>query len=388
MEIEGQIEEIVYQNETNGYTVAEFLVNEELTTVVGYLPFINKGDSLKLIGKYVVHQDYGEQFKIDTFEKLLPKTNDAVQKYLGGGLIKGIGPATSKKIVDYFGEETMHILRFEPEKLSKIKGITKEKAIEIGEEFSEKWDLWQIVSFLEKFGVSSSNSKKVYKALGREAIEKIEEDPYILIDIVYGVDFKQIDKMAMDLGVPYNDEKRIKSSIKYALVLSSYNGNTCVVKENLIKFVIELLDVSTEEVENCLINLKVTGEIVEEAIENEIWVYLNILYNCEKVVAEKLMNLDKSNNIKKIKDFKAELAKVEITEDIILSEKQKEAVELANENNVCVITGMPGTGKTTTIKSIIKLFKNNNMKVVLCAPTRKSSKKNNRANRRNCKHNT
>lgn len=244
MEVEGQISEIIYQNEINGYTVAEFITEEDEIVIVGYLPFINKGDSLKLFGKFVVHQEYGEQFKIETFEKIMPKTLAALEIYLAGGIIKGIGPALASKIVKKFGESTIEILKSEPDKLAEIRGITKEKAVQISEEFNEKWELWQIVSFLERFGISASNSKKVYEVLGKDAIEKIEENPYILIDITYGVDFKKIDKIAIDLGIAYNDDKRIKSAIKYGIILSSNNGNTCVREENLIKFVIDLLDVS------------------------------------------------------------------------------------------------------------------------------------------------
>ena len=156
MEVTGQITDIIYQNEVNSYTVAEFTMKDAITTVVGYLPFIEKGDSLKLIGKWVTHQDYGEQFKIDTFEKIMPQTLEALEKYLAGGIIRGIGPATAKKIVDKFGEETIAVLKFEPSKLSVIKGITEDKAILIGEEFNEKWDLWQIVGFLERFRNRSS----------------------------------------------------------------------------------------------------------------------------------------------------------------------------------------------------------------------------------------
>lgn len=199
MEIEGTIEEIIYQNEVNSYTIATFETEEEVTTVVGYLPFINQGDSLKLLGRYVEHPEYGRQFKIETFEKLLPKTKQAIEKYLSGGIIKGIGPATAKKIVDMFGEETITIFKTQPEKLAQVKGINLAKAREIAAEFNEKWELWQLVSFLERFGISSSNSKKVYEALGADAISKIEENPYVLIDITYGVDFKKIDKMAMEL---------------------------------------------------------------------------------------------------------------------------------------------------------------------------------------------
>lgn len=199
MEIEGTIEEMIYQNEVNGYTIATFETEEEVITVVGYLPFINQGDCLKLFGRYVEHPEYGMQFKIATFEKLIPKTKQAIEKYLSGGIIKGIGPATAKKIVDKFGEATITIFKTEPEKLAQVKGINLAKAREIAIEFNEKWELWQLVSFLERFGISSSNSKKVYEALGTDAISKIEENPYVLIDITYGVDFKKIDKMAMEL---------------------------------------------------------------------------------------------------------------------------------------------------------------------------------------------
>lgn len=181
MEIQGQIEEIIYQNEVNGYTVAELKAEEDLIITVGYLPFINKGDTLKLIGKYVTHQDYGEQFKIDTFEKLMPQTLESIEKYLAGGLIKGVGPATSKRIVECFGEETLSVLRFEPEKLEIVKGINKEKAIEIGVEINEKWDLWQIVGFLEKFGIGTQNSKKVYEALRKKCCRENRRKPIYIV---------------------------------------------------------------------------------------------------------------------------------------------------------------------------------------------------------------
>ncbi|MDO5556287.1 MAG: hypothetical protein Q4G09_06735 [Clostridia bacterium] len=151
MEIKGQISEIIYQNEVNSYTIAEFETKEEITTIVGYLPFINKGDSLKLVGSFINHQDYGRQFKIQMFEKIMPETLEALEKYLAGGIIKGVGPATAKRIVNNFKEETISVLKFEPERLSNLKGITETKALEISQEFNEKWELWQIVGFLEKF---------------------------------------------------------------------------------------------------------------------------------------------------------------------------------------------------------------------------------------------
>ena len=155
MEIKGQITEIIYTNEINGYMVAEFKTEEETTVITGYLPFINDGDSLRLVGKFVTHPDYGRQFKIETFEKIMPETLEALERYLAGGIITGVGPATAKKIIEKFGEETLHVLRFEPEKLEKIKGINSAKAVKISEEFAEKWDLWEIVGFLEKCGAKT-----------------------------------------------------------------------------------------------------------------------------------------------------------------------------------------------------------------------------------------
>lgn len=375
MEIKGQISEIIYQNEVNSYTIAEFETDEELTTIVGYLPFINKGDSLKLVGGFVNHPDYGRQFKIQTFEKTMPETLEALERYLAGGVIKGVGPATAKRIVDNFKEETISVLKFEPYKLANVKGITKTKAIEIADEFNEKWELWQIVGFLERFGIANQNSKKVYEALGKEAISKIEENPYILIDITYGVDFKKIDKMAMELGISKDNSKRIESAIKYSLIIASHNGNSCVIYENLVKFVADLLGINEEQIEEEIINLKATENIYLEEREEKEWVYLNNFYVAEKNIADKLIALDETKNIKKIKNFNAELEKTQEKQDIILSAEQKEAVKAVNDNNVCIITGGPGTGKTTIIKSIIDIYKTRKMKVVLCAPTGRAAKR-------------
>lgn len=295
-----------------------------------------------MFGKMVVHQEYGEQFKIDTFEKLMPENSKALEKYLSSGTIRGIGPATAKKIIQKFGDDTINIFKFEPLRLAEIKGISKDKAYEIGEEFNEKWELWQIVGFLEKFGVSSNNSKKVYDALGKDAVEKIEKNPYILVDIVYGVDFNKIDKIALQLGIPKDNDDRIKSGIKYALLTSSYNGNLCVKKENLEAFLTQALEVSEEEIENNLINLKVQEEIVVEEREDEgTFIYLYPLYKVEKNIAERLTSINNSRNIKYIKSFEKDLNSQEKILGIKLSEKQIEAINQVNDNNVSIITGGP-----------------------------------------------
>ena len=374
-EIEGVLSEIIYQNEVNGYTVGVIETEDEQITVVGYLPFIKKGDTLKITGKFVEHKDYGEQFKIETFEKLMPQTLSALEKYLANGNIKGIGPATATKIIEKFGEETIHVLKFEPEKLAQIKGISKDKAVEISESFVENWEVWQIVGFLERFGIGAENAKKVYDMLGANAIAEIEADPYILIDISRGVDFKQIDQMAIKLGIERENQKRVKSGIKYALIKITYNGHCCTLESNLIEYVKALLNVNEAVIQDGIVNLKVNNEIVVENRNDEKWVYLYSFYKAENQIAERILKLDKAKNMKKVSNIEKELKLVEEKTDIMLSEKQKEAIRAINDNNVTIITGGPGTGKTTIIKSIIEIYKQKKYKIVLCAPTGRAAKR-------------
>ena len=377
MELIGEIEDVIYYNETNSYMIAEFDTEEEQTTIVGYLPFIGKGDSLKVIGNFVEHKKYGRQFKVETFEKLMPQTVGALEKYLANGNIKGVGEALAKRIVNKFGEDTVNIFKTEPQKLAQIRGISERKAIEIAESFIENWEVWQIVGFLERFGIGAEFAKKVYELLGINAIEQIEADPYILIDIARGVDFKQIDKMALDLGISYDNEKRIRSGIKYALIRATYNGHSCVIKENLIQFVISLLDVTTENIEDGLIELRANDEIVIEERDDGTgtWIYLANFYYTEQEIALRIKRLQNSSNAKKINNIGTILQKIELQSKIQLSDKQKEAIELVNENNVTIITGGPGTGKTTIIKSIIDIYEQKGYKLVLCAPTGRAAKK-------------
>jgi len=374
-EIEGILTEIIYQNEVNSYTIGIVETEDEQLTVVGYLPFIKKGDSLKLIGKFVEHKDYGEQFKIETFEKLMPQTLAALETYLASGNIKGVGPATASKIIDKFGDDTIHVLKFEPEKLARIKGISKDKAVEISESFVENWEVWQIVGFLQRFGIGAESAKKVYDMLGANAIAEIESDPYILIDISRGVDFKQIDQMALELGIERENQKRVKSGIKYALIKITYNGHCCTLKANLIEYVKSLLNVSEAIIEDGIINLKVNNEIVVENRDGEEWVYLYSFYNAENQIADRIIKLNKAKNMKKVSNIEKELRLIEEKTDIILSEKQKEAIRTINDNNVTIITGGPGTGKTTIIKSIIDIYKEKKYKIVLCAPTGRAAKR-------------
>lgn len=375
MEIKGRIRDIIYRNEINSYTIATFETDEEETTVVGYLPFIEKGDSLKITGNFVEHPEYGRQLKIETFEKLMPEDLDSIENYLANGKFKGIGPATAKRMVNTFGKDVINIIKFEPEKLSCIKGITEEKAIEISQSFNENWEVWQIVSYLEKFGIGPQSAEEIYKKLGPNTITTIEENPYILIDLTVRVNFAQIDQIAIKMGMDLENDKRIRSGIKYALKLSTNNGHCAVLYENLIQFVKDLLNVSESMIENNIIFLKTKNEIVLEDREKQEWVYLYNYYMAEKNVAESLITLDNYLNVKEISNFEKKLKKIEKHSDLELSEKQREAVIAVQEHNVCVITGGPGTGKTTIIKTIIEMYKQEEKKVVLCAPTGRAAKR-------------
>ena len=375
MEIKGRIRDIIYRNEINSYTIATFEADEEETTVVGYLPFIEKGDNLKITGNFVEHPEYGRQLKIETFEKLMPEDLDSIENYLANGKFKGIGPATAKRMVNTFGKDVINIIKFEPEKLSCIKGITEEKAIEISQSFNENWEVWQIVSYLEKFGIGPQSAEGIYKKLGPNTITTIEENPYILIDLTVRVNFAQIDQIAIKMGMDLENDKRIRSGIKYALKLSTNNGHCAVLYENLIQFVKDLLNVSEVMIENNIIFLKTKNEIVLEDRENQEWVYLYNYYMAEKNVAESLIALDNYLNVKEISNFEKKLKKIEKHSDLELSEKQREAVIAVQEHNVCIITGGPGTGKTTIIKTIIEMYKQEEKKVVLCAPTGRAAKR-------------
>lgn len=375
MEIKGRIRDIIYRNEINSYTIATFETDEEETTVVGYLPFIEKGDSLKITGNFVEHPEYGRQLKIETFEKLMPEDLDSIENYLANGKFKGIGPATAKRMVNTFGKDVINIIKFEPEKLSCIKGITEEKAIEISQSFNENWEVWQIVSYLEKFGIGPQSAEEIYKKLGPNTITTIEENPYILIDLTVRVNFAQIDQITIKMGMDLENDKRIRSGIKYALKLSTNNGHCAVLYENLIQFVKDLLNVSESMIENNIIFLKTKNEIVLEDRENQEWVYLYNYYMAEKNVAESLITLDNYLNVKEISNFEKKLKKIEKHSDLELSEKQREAVIAVQEHNVCVVTGGPGTGKTTIIKTIIEMYKQEEKKVVLCAPTGRAAKR-------------
>lgn len=266
------------------------------------------------------------------------------------GNIKWVGPKIAKRIIKEFGEETTYVLEKEPERLAILKGITNEKAMDISESFVESKELWKIVSFLEEIGISSSYAKKVYEIYGINAVEEIKCDPYRLIDVVRGISFKTIDEAALKIGVNSDDEQRIIYGIKYGLLLSTYNGHTCVIKNNLLDFVSTLLQIAESTINEFLRQMKAKGSIVIEERNGEEWVYLTEYYEAEMFIAGKLIRLDNVKNRKRIANIEEKLEKIEKINKIELSEKQKEAISMVNKNNVCVITGGPGTRKNNNYK--------------------------------------
>ena len=370
MEIKGQIDNIIYSNESNGYTVCELISDMQVITVVGYLPFINVGDVIVADGDMVKHNVYGEQFKVNNFEKVMPSSTFEIEKYLGSGIIKGIGPATAKKIVSKFGEESIYILKCEPYKLSEIKGINNEKAQVISEEFNKLWELWQIVTFLQKYDIGTANATRVYKELGATALNIIKENPYILLDVLYGVGFEKIDKIAYELGIEYNSPYRISSAIKHGLKLALRNGHTCVNEKSLVDFVSRTIGVSEDMVENEMVALTYSKKIY---IEDD-FVFLKEYYEAEENIAKKLLSLS-LDKVKKSINLDKKIEEQEDKIGIKLSDDQKKAIEIVFNNKVSIITGGPGTGKTTIIKMLVNLFKYENKTIALCAPTGRAAKR-------------
>lgn len=370
---EGTVDEIIYQNEENGYTVMEFYTTEKDITVVGFFSYVFEGDHLKLFGHFVTHKEYGEQFKCEYYERIMPRSKEEVLRFLGSGLIKGVGMATAKKIVDRFGEDALEIIEFQSERLSDIKGISYSKALEIGESFREKKGIQSVLMFLQKYDISTNIAIKVYRSLGARAIAMIEENPYILFETVEGIGFQLADNIAGKMGITGTDIRRMKAGILYTLHMQAMNGHTCLREEELIAEAARILEGSPQQVQNAVISLLTAKQLVQEEIAGEPFFFLPLYHQAEQRIANQLMALHRE----KEKSLYSEdgIQMVERESGIRLEEKQKEAIRTALENHVTIITGGPGTGKTTIIKSIICIAQLKEKKVVLTAPTGRAAKR-------------
>ena len=372
--INGFVEKVVYRNAENGYTVVNISVEGDDVVCTGYFSDITEGDQIIAEGSFVEHKQYGIQFTVASYEIKEPETSVAMEKYLGSGIIKGVGPALSAKIVKKFGDETFNIIEREPERLAEIKGITEKKAIEIGSQFEEKKEFRNAMIFLNQYGVSNALAMKIYKEYGIKVMKIVRENPYRLADDIAGVGFKTADEIALRMGFSPESSMRMKAGISFALSMAASNGHTYLLYEDLYEESKRLLGISEAEFENDIYELTIERKIVLKEVKGERRVYNNNLYYMELTVARKLLDLNaKSENNYKV--MEAKVKEVETKTGIKLGDLQRKAVYEAVESGLVIITGGPGTGKTTTINAIIKLFEMQNMEILLAAPTGRAAKR-------------
>lgn len=374
MLLEGKISTIIYRNESNGYTVFLLSSEDEYITAVGETNGIDVGDMVELDGDFTFHKSYGEQFSFTKISKLLPTDTNSVIKYISSGVVKGLGIKTAEKIVDRFGQDTIDTIRYYPDKLMDIKGMNEEKAYSLSEYINDEWERWNLTSFLSKYDIGVNISMKIYKVLGIEAIKIIKEDPYSLMEFVSGLDFKTTDKLAEGLAIPKNHESRIKAGIMYYLKLVMRQGHTCVLYDNLVKETSKMLCAEDKSIYDAIDVLDKKNKIVIEKREHgKEYIYRKSMYIAESKISEVIRDLAaspyKNMNLNKILDEVTE------KESIVLSDEQKLAVQTAINSNVSIITGGPGTGKTTIIKCIIDILKEKKLSYVLAAPTGRAAKR-------------
>jgi exodeoxyribonuclease V alpha subunit len=373
--LEGIIEDIIYKNEANGYTVCEIREGKSSVTAVGYMPFVNAGETVRASGRWVKHPDYGDQFKVELYEKVLPQTADAIEKYLSSGIIKGVGPVTAAKIVKKFGSSALEVISTDPQRLSEIKGISLNKAIAIGNMFNEQKGLWEIVMFLQDYGISPSVCAKIYKAYAGQAISMIKENPYRLCEDIFGIGFKTADRIAMKLGIDPCSKFRLKSGIKYILTRAAANGHTYLPENALRENARLLLASENADIEDALLSLIFENTVQMERCAESNHIYLSPFYYAEHGVCKRLLGLSGDRFNTDMGCLEERLGKFQQEEGIRLDKLQQEAVREAMTNGVLVITGGPGTGKTTIIKCIIRLLMEEGHRIALAAPTGRAAKR-------------
>ncbi|WP_058485999.1 SF1B family DNA helicase RecD2 [Defluviitalea phaphyphila] len=373
--IEGIIEDIIFHNEENGYTVCSIETAEEEIICVGTLLGVNRGENIKVVGSWVTHPIYGPQLQVNTYEKTVPKTEEGIERYLSSGVIKGIGPKLAKRIVERFGLDTLRIIEEEWEKLEEIKGISKKKAVEIGEIFHEQRELRKAILFLQDYGVSPTYALKIYKQYGENTINIIKNNPYRLAEDIFGIGFKMADRIAQNIGISKDSPNRVKAGIKFILNQYSNNGHTYMLREHLKQAAWELLGVTEELVENALIELQIYKQIWQEKIEEKEVVYLTPFYYAEMNIARKLIEFSRMRNEINSNEIDKRIDQLEKETNIKLAKQQRQAVKEAMSEGMLIITGGPGTGKTTTINAIISLLEEEGLEIILAAPTGRAAKR-------------
>lgn len=371
--ITGYVEHIVYRNAENGYTVLNLVSGEEETTCVGIFSSIAEGENIEAEGEFTKHPTYGEQFKVARFEEKMPEDREAIERYLGSGAIKGIGLALAARIVRRFKEDTFRIIEEEPERLAEVKGISENKAQEIAYQVNEKRDLRQAMIFLQQYGITMNLAVKIYQAYGQEVYTIIRENPYRLADDIEGVGFRTADEIASRVGIKMDSDFRVRSGVLYTLLTASTEGHTYLPQEELTARTAKLLEVEPEQIEKQYMDLAIERKIVMKQGETT-EIYASSFYYMEANTATMLKQLNVPYDVPDI-EIEARIRTIEKQTGMKLDEHQVTAVKEAVRNGLLVITGGPGTGKTTTINTIIRYFEGEGLDIFLAAPTGRAAKR-------------
>lgn len=374
LELKGSVEEIIYRNENNGYSVLNVLCDGINTTAVGNMSDVSVGDELRLVGNWKNHPSYGEQFSFEYYEQFMPSTGESVLKYLSSGTIKGIGRATAKRLVDAFGENTLEVMRDEPMRLVEIKGISEAKAMALSEEVRKSFGMREVMVYLEKFKISAREAVRVWKALGTGAVALIEENPYILCSNNIDIPFDRADMIAASFDKPEDDAFRIRAGIYYIISYNCGNGHTCLPREKLIKVCADYLKLPNELIEDILAQMLIDGTLICDTIDNREFVFIPEMYRSETYAADRLLMLLKFPP-QSIPGGRLALEAFEKQQGISYATLQRQAITEALSNGLLILTGGPGTGKTTTLNAIISLFMQSGLKVLLAAPTGRAAQR-------------
>lgn len=372
--VKGYVDHIIYRNAENGYTVLVLISAEEEITCVGTFSDIAEGENIEAIGEYTEHSTYGRQFKVSSFEEKEPEDEMAIERYLGSGAIRGIGLALAARIVRRFKKETFRIIEEEPERLAEVKGISERKAMEIAEQVNAKKDLRQAMIFLQQYGIHVNLAVKIYNSYGNEVYGILKENPYRLADDIDGVGFKTADEIAAKVGIRTDSDFRIRSGIIYTLQQAAGEGHTYLPQKELTKRASMLLEVDPEHIEKHYMNLAMDRKLVMQKDGDMTQIYSSVFYYMEANTAMMLKQLDISYDVPDI-EIEAQIRKIEKQTEMELDEHQVEAVKEAVRNGLLIITGGPGTGKTTTINTIIRYFELEGYDIFLAAPTGRAAKR-------------
>lgn len=370
----GYVEHIIYRNADNGYTVLNLVSGEDEITCVGIFSAIAEGENIEAQGEYTEHPTYGQQFKVTSFEEKAPEDEEAIERYLGSGAIKGIGLAMAARIVRRFKEDTFRIIEEEPERLAEIKGISNRKAIEIASQVNEKRDLRQAMIFLQQYGITMNLAVKVYQAYGQDVYGIIRENPYRLADDIDGVGFRTADEIAARVGIRMDSDFRVRSGILYTLLQASGEGHTYLPETELTPRASKLLNVTAEQVEKQYMDLAIERKIILKQMEDQTQIYAASFYYMEANTATMLKRLNVSYDVSDA-EIEQQIRGIEKKSGMTLDEHQVTAVKEAVRNGLLVITGGPGTGKTTTINTIIRYFELEGLEIFLAAPTGRAAKR-------------